>query len=189
MRESGLGKSGCNKIVGYTLENSGGPRGAPQIPPLRYAPVGMTILFGNAKYGFQDELSSRPERTRISCHVDWTNGPLISLNKRMRESGLGKSGCNKIVGYTLENSGGPRGAPQIPPLRYAPVGMTILFGNAKYSFQDELSSRPERTRISCHAALDRSACAPFCKGKAHEVRPSDFTNSGAKAHSSHADSK
>ena len=24
-----------------------------------------------------------------------------------------------------------------------------------------LSSRPERTRISCHAALDRAACAPF----------------------------
>src|SRR6202050_820154 len=47
--------------------------------------------------------------------------------------------------------------------------MTILFGNAKYSFQDELSSRPERTRISCHAALDKAACAPFCNGKAHEV--------------------
>src|ERR1700678_4466810 len=81
----------------------------------------------------------------------------------MRESGLGKSGCNKIVGYTLENSGRPRGAPQIPPLRYAPVGMTILFGNAKSRFQDELSSRPERTRISCHAALDKSAYAPFRK--------------------------
>ena len=50
---------------------------------------------------------------------------------------------------------------QVPPLRYAPVGMTNLFGNAKYSFQVELSSRPERTRISCHAALDRAACAPF----------------------------
>jgi hypothetical protein len=47
--------------------------------------------------------------------------------------------------------------------------MTSLFGNAKYSFQDELSSRPERTRISCHAALDKAAYAPFRKGKAHEV--------------------
>jgi hypothetical protein len=37
--------------------------------------------------------------------------------------------------------------------------MTILFGNAKYSFQDELSSRPEHTRISCHAALDKAANA------------------------------
>ena len=26
-----------------------------------------------------------------------------------------------------------------------------------------LSSRPERTRISCHAALDKAACAPFFK--------------------------
>ena len=32
-----------------------------------------------------------------------------------------------------------------------------------------LSSRPERTRISCHAALDKAACAPFRKGKVHEV--------------------
>jgi hypothetical protein len=27
----------------------------------------------------------------------------------------------------------------------------------------KLSSRPERTRISCHAALDKTACAPFRK--------------------------
>jgi hypothetical protein len=27
--------------------------------------LGMTILFGNAKYGFQDELSSRPERSAV----------------------------------------------------------------------------------------------------------------------------
>jgi hypothetical protein len=25
------------------------------------------------------------------------------------------------------------------------------------------------TRISCHAALDKATCAPFCKRKAHEV--------------------
>jgi len=41
--------------------------------------------------------------------------------------------------------------------------MTILFGDARYSFQDELSSRTERTRIPCHAALDKAACAPFRK--------------------------
>jgi hypothetical protein len=45
----------------------------------------------------------------------------------------------------------------------APLGMTILLGNAEYSFHDELSSGPERTRISCHAALDKAACAPFRK--------------------------
>jgi hypothetical protein len=68
-----------------------------------------------------------------------------------------------------KNSGKPRGTLQIPPLRYAPVGMTILFGNPRCRFQDELSSPPERTRISCHTALDRAAGAPFSKGKAHEV--------------------
>jgi hypothetical protein len=26
-----------------------------------------------------------------------------------------------------------------------------------------LSSRPERTRISCHVALNKAACAPFRK--------------------------
>ena len=36
-------------------------------------------------------------------------------------------------------------------------------GNAEYYTQTKLSSRPERTRISCHAALDRAACAPFFK--------------------------
>jgi hypothetical protein len=30
----------------FERENSGGPRGALQIPPLRYAPVGMTPLWG-----------------------------------------------------------------------------------------------------------------------------------------------
>src|ERR1700678_256955 len=63
----------------------------------------------------------------------------------------------------LENLGTPRGAPQSPPLRYAPVGMTILFGNAKYSFQDELSSRPERS---------------VAEGSA--VRPSAIPNFGSK---------
>ena len=49
-----------------------------------------------------------------------------------------------------ENLGSPKGAPQIPPLRYAPVGMTILFGNGRESFQDELSSRRDRR--------DQSSC-------------------------------
>src|SRR5580698_8601361 len=41
--------------------------------------------------------------------------------------------------------------------------MTILFRNAKYRSQDKLSSRPKRTWISCHAALDETAYAPFRK--------------------------
>ena len=52
---------------------------------------------------------------------------------------------------------------------YAPVGMTH-FSQGKCqkrpegwvsTVPTEVSSRPERTRISCHAALDRAACAPF----------------------------
>jgi hypothetical protein len=35
---------------------------------------------------------------------------------------------------------------------------TIIWGLALSS---PLSSRPERTRISCYCALDRAACAPF----------------------------
>jgi hypothetical protein len=36
-------------------------------------------------------------------------------------------------------------------------------GNAQFYSQTELSSRPERTRISCYAALDMAACAAFVK--------------------------
>jgi hypothetical protein len=36
-------------------------------------------------------------------------------------------------------------------------------GNAEYCTQTKLSSRPERTRISCHAALETTACAAFSK--------------------------
>jgi hypothetical protein len=48
-----------------------------------------------------------------------------------------------------------------------------------------LSSRPKRTRISCNAALDATACAPFCKGKAHELHqrhqaPQEIRGSGAE---------
>ena len=39
----------------------------------------------------------------------------------------------------------------------APVEMTILL------VQINLSSRPERTRISCRAALDTATCAAFVK--------------------------
>ncbi len=42
-------------------------------------------------------------------------------------------------------------------------------GTSILSPKNEVSSRPKRTRISCHAALDKAARAPFCTGKAHEV--------------------
>jgi hypothetical protein len=50
-----------------------------------------------------------------------------------------------------------------------PKGMKNCLYSFFCPFLTELSSRPKRTRISCHAALDKAACAPFCKGKAHEV--------------------
>jgi len=36
-------------------------------------------------------------------------------------------------------------------------------GNVESRPTTDLSSRPERTRISCHAPLDKAACAPFFK--------------------------
>ena len=36
-------------------------------------------------------------------------------------------------------------------------------GNAEYYTQAKLSSRPERTRISCRTALETTACATFSK--------------------------
>src|SRR3984957_5599764 len=61
--------------------------------------------------------------------------------------------------------------PQISPLRCAPVEMTnLLHGDCQLSSgcmsvhgPTNLSSRPERTRISCLAALDTPPCAAFVK--------------------------
>jgi hypothetical protein len=53
------------------------------------------------------------------------------------------------------------GEPQVPPLRYAPVGMTILFGITDVCSQVKLSFRPERTRISCYAALTNARVCGF----------------------------
>jgi hypothetical protein len=50
-----------------------------------------------------------------------------------------------------------------------PKGMKNVPYLLRCPFPNELSSRPERTRISCRAAMDMDVCAPFCKGKAHEV--------------------
>jgi len=60
---------------------------------------------------------------------------------------------------TPKNSGRPRGALQIPPLRYAPVGMTILFGTQGIVSKMNFHADRSITRISCHAALDMAACA------------------------------
>jgi hypothetical protein len=48
---------------------------------------------------------------------------------------------------------------------YAPVGMTMLFGKTQYSFQDELSSRPECRAVERFAAdflrFSRSSKGPL----------------------------
>jgi len=43
-----------------------------QVPPLRCAPVGMTILFGYEHPSTQTNLSSRPERSVVE-------GPAVSI--------------------------------------------------------------------------------------------------------------
>jgi hypothetical protein len=49
-----------------------------QVPPLRFASVGMTILLENGRYRVKSSISNefviRPKRTRISCCVALTNG-------------------------------------------------------------------------------------------------------------------
>jgi hypothetical protein len=45
-----------------------------QVPPLRYAPVGMKILFGDWDVRTQNELSSRPERSEVEGPAVLTNG-------------------------------------------------------------------------------------------------------------------
>jgi hypothetical protein len=44
----------------------------PQVPPLRYAPVGMTNWFECQDAGIQTELSSRPERSAVE-------GPAVAI--------------------------------------------------------------------------------------------------------------
>jgi hypothetical protein len=54
-----------------------------------------------------------------------------------------------------------RKKPQVPPLRYAPVGMTILFGYQHPSAQTNLSSRPERS------VVEGPAVSFLCSGQQH----------------------
>ena len=77
--------------------------------------------------------------------------------------------------------------PQVSPLRYAPVEMTILFEDRSRRFQEkyeisaatELSSRPERTRISCHAVPETTACAAFIKES--RMKFANATNTNRKS--------
>ncbi len=79
--------------------------------------------------------------------------------------GLPENSC-RDQGVERAEIGNSRGAPQISPLRYAPVEMTILLGNETQSSQTNLSSRPERSGVersavslsaSVHGAIDASS--------------------------------
>jgi hypothetical protein len=63
---------------------------------------------------------------------------------------------------------GGRGAPQIPRLPRDDKGEGNVFASVCFSNHYPWKCRPlichpERTRISCHAALDTKTCAPFRK--------------------------
>src|SRR5450631_4087787 len=92
-----------------------------------------------------------PERTRISYLTALTGATYVVLPKENHMQLAEATSPDRKSGGA-EGSAVPRTSP----------------GNAEYYAQTELSSRPERTRISCHAALDKTACAPFLR-KAHDV--------------------
>jgi hypothetical protein len=52
-------------------------------------------------------------------------------------------------------------------------------GNTEFTLKTKLSSRPERTRISCHAALETTACAAFSKES--RMKFSNATNTNRKS--------
>jgi hypothetical protein len=136
----------------------------------RYAPVGMTICSGRV-HNRQTELSSRPKRTRISCHAALDGSACAPFRKgKAHEVHQRHQVPQEIRGSGVEG----------PAVSFNP----ITRGSMKAP-PSPLSSRPERTRISCHAALDGSACAPFCKGKALEVHqrhqvPQEIRGSGVE---------
>jgi hypothetical protein len=103
----------------------------PQVPPLRYASVGMT------KGGVVTFIRS--------CQIGWTEKKLQVPPLRFAPVGMTKDGVVTFIescqiGWTEEK-------PQVPPLRFAPVGMTILFGYQHPGTQTNLSSRPERSVV------------------------------------------
>ena len=70
--------------------------------------------------------------------------------------------------WAKEGARKPRKKQQVPPLRFAPVGMTILLDGQVLlgeilASTTELSSRPERTRISYIAIPHNAKYAAFLK--------------------------
>src|SRR5271168_926671 len=80
-----------------------------------------------------------PERTLISYFTALTGATYMVLPK--------ENHMQLTEAATLDRKSGEAEGSAVP--RTSP-------GNAEYYAQTELSSRPERTRISCHAALDKA---------------------------------
>jgi hypothetical protein len=69
-----------------------------QVPPLRYAPVGMTNWFECWDAGIQTELSSRPERSAVEGPaVSFCPSDLTAPNKSHRPSPLSSRPKRSVV--------------------------------------------------------------------------------------------
>ncbi len=173
-----------------------------QIPPLRYAPVGMTklrvVLPLRVAIGMVEQqvppLRSPGFPVGLGG-VDALHAPFPYRRahtwscpvQRGRKLGYAPVGmtlhfCTEWQRLSLEAPPSPFVIPSEAEGSAVSPSQSPLFMEAPPS---TLSSRPERTRISCHAALDKTSCAPFCKGKAHEVRqrhqaPQEMRGSGVE---------
>jgi hypothetical protein len=128
-------------------------------------------------------LRNKPPHLKMRCHPDrsvpgfpamlhWTGQPSSSTgNPGERSGGI----CGAPLGVPeFSVTKPPHLKMKCHPDRSVAKWRDLLFPSATNRPSLEaplspLSSRPKRTRISCHAALDKAACAPFCKGKAHEA--------------------
>jgi hypothetical protein len=87
-----------------------------------------------------------PERTRISYFTAFTSATYVVLPK--------ENHMQFTEAATLDRKSGEAEGSAVP--RTSP-------GNAESPTATNFSSRPERTRISCHATLGKAAGAPFFK--------------------------
>jgi hypothetical protein len=104
------------------------------------------------------ELSSRPEEAWACCPPKGHEkhlGPATTFYETVALS--------FVIPSEAEGSAVPRSFPE----------------NAEIYPQTELSSRPERTRISCHAALETTACAAFSKES--RMKFANATNTNRKS--------
>jgi hypothetical protein len=114
---------------------------------------------------------NRPERrtadlsTSLRPEESWACGPRQGMKKLFVQRPLsqGSVALLFVIPSAAEGSAVPRTFP----------------GNTESRSATNLSSRPERTRISCHAALDKAACASFFKER--RMMLANATNSYRKS--------